>query len=313
MTRRHAGLLLLAALVLSRDAFGQGTPSYAPLTLRVACGEVFNPVCAKVLPRIAARTAQAGLNLQPVQSGGALDAAAVVCAGQVAAAVVPRDAMAQYSHQPACLGRFDVVGPALYPLYALLLVKADAPFRQLDDLARDGRRTTIAAGDEGSGGRTTLALLSASSPGLQQSISVTDDDVATALQRIAEGSIDGLFAMESLAGELIDRARLKTDAHGQPLYRFIDVRPGPEVFRAGDGGGHCLYRLTALDFGGPEPVTTVSTDAVLMLARISRDAHARGGPRAVDALASAIEATRGAILADMKSPGDWRPPNTSCQ
>jgi hypothetical protein len=93
----------------------------------------------------------------------------------------------------------------------------------------------------------------------------------------------------------------------------VEIRPPPELFRLGDGNGHCLYRLTALDFGGAEPVTTVSTDAVLMLGRVFRDAHARGGPRAADALASAVEASRAAILADMKSPGDWRPPTTSCQ
>jgi hypothetical protein len=119
--------------------------------------------------------------------------------------------------------------------------------------------------------------------------------------------------MASLADRLIDRVRLAVDARGKPLYKFIDVRPPPELFRTGDGNGRCLYRLTALDFGGAEPVTTVSTDAVLMLGRRFHDAHARGGPPAADALASAIEASRAAILADMKSPPDWRPAATSCQ
>ena len=51
----------------------------------------------------------------------------------------------------------------------------------------------------------------------------------------------------------------------------------------------------------------------MILARASRDAHAKGGPRASDALAAAIDAVEPAILADMKSPSDWRPVATACQ
>jgi hypothetical protein len=142
---------------------------------------------------------------------------------------------------------------------------------------------------------------------------VTNDDGETALRRIADGSIDGFFTMETLNSGLINQVRLKTDGIGKPLYTFIDVRPGPDFTRASDGTGHCLYRLTALDFGGPLPVTTVSVDAVMVVGREFRDAHARSGPRASDALASAIEQTRAAILVDMKSPRDWRPAGTSCQ
>jgi hypothetical protein len=54
-------------------------------------------------------------------------------------------------------------------------------------------------------------------------------------------------------------------------------------------------------------------DAVMILGRAFRDAHARGGPFAPDVLASAIDATRAAILTDMKSPGDRRPAGASCQ
>jgi hypothetical protein len=74
-----------------------------------------------------------------------------------------------------------------------------------------------------------------------------------------------------------------------------------------------LYRLTALDFGGADPVATVSLDAVMVLDHAFAAAQAKGGPRVPDALASAIEAAEPAILAEMKSPPDWRPASASCQ
>jgi hypothetical protein len=281
----------------------------SPCTLHAV--NCFKAPCGKVLPRIAARTARAGLDLKPVASGAALDAAAAVCQGQAAAAIVPRDAIAQIAHQPSCLGRYDAVGRPLYPYYAFLVVRADASFRSLDDLAKYGR--AIAAGVEGSGGQITLGFLLRSNPVWQRTAAVTNDDAAIALERIADGSIGGFFAMETLDSELIDRVRLMADTRGKPLYTFIDVRPGADFSWAGDGGGHCLYRLTALDFGGRSPVTTVSVDAVMLLGRAFRDAHARSGPPAAEALAFAIDAAQSAILADMKSPGDWRPVATSCQ
>lgn len=321
VTRRFAVLLLIAVIGLTTGAREQGTPhqplrdpvDYAPITVHVACGELYRAPCGKVLPRIAARTARSGLDLRPVESGGSLAAAAAVCQGQTAAAIVPRDAIAQLAHQPACQGRYDVVGRPLYPYYAFLVVRDDAPFRSLDEMASDGRRREIAAGAEGSGGQVTLEFLLRSNPAWQRAIAVTGDDAVTAFDRIAGGSIDGFFTTEALDSDLIDQVRLRADGQGKPLYRFIDVSPGTDFFRVGDGGGHCVYRLTALDFGGPSPVTTVSVDAVLMLGRGFRDAHARSGPRASDALASAIEYTQAAILVDMKSPGDWRPAGTSCQ
>jgi TRAP-type uncharacterized transport system substrate-binding protein len=100
---------------------------------------------------------QAGLELKPVESGGAFDTAAAVCNGQAAAAIVQRDAVVQPAYAPACQGRFDVAGRSLYSYYAFLVVKAGAPFRTLNDLAnegRDGGKRMIAVGAEGSGGRS---------------------------------------------------------------------------------------------------------------------------------------------------------------
>ena len=318
MARRFAVLMLVATIGSATGAHAQGSltngrPDYRPIVLHVACGEVFNAPCAKVLPRIAARTARAGLELQPVESGLALDTAAAVCQGQVAAAFVPRDAIAQVGNQPACQGRYDIVGRPLYPYYAFLVVRADAPYRRVDDLAREGRQRAIAAGPPGSGGRVTLGLLRQANPALQRATSVANDDAETALAGVSNGSLDAFFSMETLGGALIDRIRGRRDAAGKPLFAFIDVDPGQDFWREGDGGGHCLYRLAALDFGGPSPITTVSVDAVMVLGRAFRDAHARGGPSAPDALASAIDSAHAAILTDMKSPPDWRPAGALCQ
>jgi len=303
----HFLLRLAAVFALTAGAHAQTPSDYAPVTLNVACGEVFRAPCARVLPAIVARIAQSGLVPRPVESGGARDTIDAVCRGQTAAAIVPRDAAVQFTRAPACLGRYDVVGRPLYPLYAFLVMKADI------DLAKRGRPATIAAGLPGSGGQITLGLLSQDNPEWQRMTMVTNDDLDAALQRIADGSIDGYFTVDSLDSDLINRVRFRTDSAGKPLYSFIDVRPGTAFLARGDGAGHCLYRLTALDFGGASPVTTISVDAVMILGRAFRDTHARSGPRASDALPLAIDQAQGAILTATKSPQGWRPAATSCQ
>ena len=321
-TTCFANLLLLAIVGLTTGALAQDhqsraatmTSDYAPITLHVACGEVFDAACAKVLPSIAARTAPTGIDLKPAESGGALDPIALVCQDQVAAAIVPADALAERARQPACLGRFDVVGHPLYPLYAFLVVRAGraGPFARRPRRRPGGARRSPPARMGPARASRWMRCCDPIRPGNERSPSPTMTPT-TAPPRIADGSIDGFFAVESLGDVLLDQLRLSTNARGEPLYRFVDIRPGPEFFRARDADGHCLYRSTALDFGGAAPVTTVSVDAVMILGRGYRQAHARGGPFAPDALASAIDATRAAILTDMKSPGDWRPAGTSCQ
>jgi hypothetical protein len=312
--RVAANFVLLAAICFTGGAYGQERQSsYAPIVLPVACGGVAMAACAKVLPRLAVRAAQSGVNLKSAAGGIPSDTVTAVCDGHAAAAIVQHDAIALIGRQPPCLGRFDVVGQPLYPYYAFLIVRADLPFRQLDEMAGDKRRRVIMAGAEGTGGQITLGFLLRSNPVLKRSINIAMGDPDVGLQQVANGSIDGFFAVEPLDSDMISRARRITDNHGKRLYSFIDIRPPPEFFHTGDGAGHCLYRLTALDLGGSEAVTTVSLDAVMLIGRTFHDAHARGGPRAADALASAIDAAEIAILADTKSPPDWRAAGTSCQ
>src|SRR5271165_5653699 len=138
-TRRGIALLLLLALALTasaREPESPGTPpptpsDYAPITLHVACGELLDAPCARVLPLIGGRTASMGIELRPAESGVARDTVAAVCQGLAAAAIGPGGAFAQFAHEPACLGRFDVVGRPLYPLYAFLVARAISSFRSL--------------------------------------------------------------------------------------------------------------------------------------------------------------------------------------
>lgn len=318
MTRCLALFALLVVLGATGGAYGQGSPggvgpAYAPVVLRVACGGAFGAACTKVLPRIAAQTVRTGLDLKPAIGGLPSDVLTAVCDGQVAAAIVQRDPLALFGRQPFCLGHFDLVGQPLYPIYAFLVARADTPFRSLDELARDRRRRVIMAGAEGTGGQITLGFLLRSGQVPRQSVTVAVGDPDVGLRGVADGSIDSFFAVEPLGSPLLDRVRRAADAHGKPLYTFLDINPAPELFRISDGAGHCLYRLTGLDFGGAAPVTTVSLDAVLILGRTFRGTHARGGPGAADALTDAIDASREAILADTASPGDWRPTGSSCQ
>src|SRR5208283_3181537 len=129
--------------------------------------------------RIGASIAPMGIVPRPVQSGDALDTVASVCQGRTAAAIVPADAFAQLAHQPACVGRVDLVGRPLYPLYGFLVVRAGAAARSLDDFAGGGRRGTIAAGPDGSGARITLDALLRSDAAWQRAIAVTDDDATS--------------------------------------------------------------------------------------------------------------------------------------
>jgi hypothetical protein len=300
MRRRFASFAIVAAIVLAGGAHGQNDKGYAPVSLAVACGPLTRADCGKVLPAIGSRTALAGLELRAMDGGGALGAIGAVCLGQIAAAIVPRDVAARMAREPDCRKRYAIVGRPLFPLYALLVVKAGAPFRQLSELTR------IVATDAAD--LITLELMAPADPPRREAAA----DFEAVSQRIADGSIDGWFSVRPLMSDLIDRIRLKTDARGSALFRFIDVRARPDASRETDDDGNCLHRRVALDFGGAEPVTTVSTDAVIVLGVAFRDAHARGGPRAAEALASAIDAAATSILAETKSPRDWRPTATSC-
>ena len=267
----------------------------APLELTAACGHLDAPLCAAVLTRLTTRTTRTGIVLKQTT---AADPAIAVCEGRIAAAIVPRDAI-----PPDCAAKADIVGRALFPWYGVLVVQAGAPIRHLDDMAAAEvpRRLLAPANDP------TLANLIRAKPAWQTKIAIAEGDGDTALRRVIENSADAMFTVSALGGSVIARVLSLSTA-----VVFANIHPGAELFRFSDGQGHCLYRNVALDFGGKSPITTVSVEAVLLLGRGFRDARARGGPRAADALAGAIEQSQAGLLSDTKSPADWRPGTGAC-
>lgn len=300
MTCRLGAFVTLAALIFAAQTQAQGILDEglrdrldnAPVALEMACGPLNEAICATVLPRLAARTARAGILLKP--SSPTADPAAAICKGWVAVALLPRDAARQSAD---CTAGLEIVGRPLFPYYALLVTAA---------VRRPGLIVTDAVGN------TMLANLSRTDPAWRQDIEITGQSLDQVLPRVTDGSAGAVFAVTRLDSALIDQVRRAIDAHGKALYAVADVRAGAAAMRLGDGEGHCLYRVAALDFGVAAPITTISVDAVMVLGRGFRDLHARGGPPVRDTLATAIEMEQEAFVTDTKSPPGWRPVGGSC-
>lgn len=325
MIRRQAGhggpsgwfrmkflLMILIAAALAPQARAQaglddgtrGRLDNAPLGITVACGAVTDPLCARVVPRIGAKSAAAGVVLSPMDLGPmgpmpadtAYDPVEAVCKGWSAAAIVPADLAV-----PArdCKGGFSAVGQPLFPLYAFLITRAGGDIRSAADLAGDGAPILV---DQSArrlwdeiGGRGIRS---------RRETQETSDSEEAALKEIADGYADAYFTLAPLDGSLTHRTRTALDVNRRPLYALLDVRVGPRA--------NCLYRVTGVDLGGPAPFTTVSEDAVMVLGRGYREAHAKGGPAVPDALAFAIAGAQDAIRADMHVAPGWRPGPASC-
>ncbi|MSP02488.1 MAG: hypothetical protein EXR07_15770 [Acetobacteraceae bacterium] len=305
---RLAGFACAAVLSVTVGAVGQSTLDArlrgqldnAPVALEVACGALDREPCGKILAELSVRTSPKGVVLKQADPMPAQEAVSAVCEARIAAAIVPRDALARAD----CAERYAIVGPPLFPWYALLVVRADTSLRQWDDLFRVEpvtRPLTIATTT------TSQAVLERLPPARREPVSVTNQAPDPALRQLTTGAIDAYLAVETLGGDLIGRVR------GNPRHAFLELRPSQAFFRAGDGKGHCLYRTAALDFGTGPPLTTVSVDAVMILGGTFRAVHAKGGPEAATALTAAIEPARAAILSVTKSPPGWRPAASSCQ
>ena len=305
----HRLTLFLAALPPLAAAWAQPVPNpsaYAPVALPAACGSATGPPCARVLPALAAHTVHAGLVLK--QAAGIAPLAAI-CEGQAAVAIVPRDSLVT----GACPDRYELAGRPLYPVYAFLVVLAASPLRHLDDFRDEGpneqTRAIAAIGDAAA----TFETLRKADPAWQRLVALTASGLDDGLRRLDAGTADGVFAVEPLEADIVDRVLSRTDGKGTKAYRFAGIYPDKSLFRISDGHGHCLYRPVGLDFGGGSPVTTISVDMVAILSRGFRDTRAKGGPTAIEALAAAIDRTRDTVLGQTKSPRDWRPAAGSCQ
>lgn len=287
-----------------------GGANAARMAIEVACGKLEKSNCAQVLPRIAEQSAPAGLSLNPVESEGSVESSTGVCMGEVPAAIVQRDAADQRRRSADCVGKYEPVGKALYPYYGYLVTAAASRYDGLGELLDDtpqGKARTIAAGALGSGGQVTLGYMLRANPEWKRVANVANYGLETALQRIVDGSVDAFFVMDGPGSELIEQIRTAVDAKGKPLYKFMDVRPGRAFYATKDWGGRFLYQEVVLEGGLFHSTKTVSVDALMIVNNDFRESRAKGGPRAAQVLAEAIDRAQAGIFADTKTPRDWRP------
>lgn len=313
--------VIVASLLASPLAWGQSsTPSLsqrlgsaagaAKVTVEVACGKLEKSNCAQVLPRIAEQGTSEGLTLSPVESEGSMESSTGVCKGAVPAAIVQRDAADLRRRAADCVGKYEPVGKALYPYYGYLVTGASSRYGSLSGMVDDtpqGKVRTIAAGAVGSGGQVTLGYMLRANPDWKRVINVADYGLETALQRIIDGSVDAFFVMDSPGSEFVNQIRTAVDAKGNPLYKFLDVRPGRQFYDTRDWSGRYLYQEVVLEGGIFHSTKTVSVDALMIIGNDFRENRAKNGPTATKLLADAIDRAQAGVLADTKTPRDWVP------
>ena len=317
---------LLAALVASPLAVLPGVVRYAyaeslsgalaangavkPVAMRVACGKLDKANCAQVLPRLAQQTAGEHVELKPFESTGSTESATGVCLGLVDGAILQNDAVDLRARQPDCAGKVDVVGRPLYPYYGFLVVSAAAPYdtitRLIEHLPK-GKALTVAVGENGSGGAVTMSNLLKYDPAWKAAVATVDYGLETALGRVKDRSLDGFFVMDAPDSPLIERITAEKTADGKPAFKFADVRPSDALYAVKDWAGRPMYQEAVVTPGFLRSTKSVSVDAVVVAANQYREDRKAGGPRVVDALATAINKASAAIIADTKTPRDWTP------
>jgi len=285
------------------------TQAAARAEMQVACGKLDKANCAQVLPRIAEQVA-GSVALTPIESEGSFESATGVCLGLVEAAIVQRDAADLRSRQADCAGKIDSVGRPLYPYYGFLVLRADAPYDTLDKLVRntpEGKTLTIAVGADGSGGAVTMGYVLRADPEWKRVATTRNYGLETALQRLRDGSLDAFFVMDAPGSPLIDQIGSDKDAKGNRVFQFGDMRPNRAFYAIKDWSGRPMYQEAVVTPGTFRSTKSVSVDAGMIVGNGFREDRAKNGPKAVDALAAAIDRAQAAIYADTKTPRDWTP------
>jgi hypothetical protein len=131
--------------------------------------------------------------------------------------------------------------------------------------------------------------------------------VDTALRRVTDGGLDAFFVMDALDSDLLETIRSSTDKNGRPMYKFLDLRPGKAFFDIRDWSGRRLFQQVVLEGGLFSSTKTVSVDAIVIVNNAFREDRQKGGPLAIERLATAIDHAQAAIMADTKTPRDWQP------
>lgn len=286
------------------------TQAAAHVEVQIACGKLDKSNCAQVLPRIAEQSASSNVGLKAVESEGSYESATGVCLGLVEGAIVQRDAADLRARQADCAGKIENVGKPLYPYYGFLILSANAPYDTLDRLVShtpEGKTLNIAVGAEGSGGAVTMGYILRSEPTWKRVVTTREYGLETALQRIKDGSLDGFFVMDAPGSPLIDQISSEKDAKGNLVFQFGDVRPGSSFYGMKDWSGRPMFQEAVVTPGLFQSTKSVSVDAVMIVANAFREDRAKNGPKAVEALASAIDRAGASIFADTKTPRDWTP------
>ena len=306
-----AATLLLATI---QTAHAQSLDQLMPqsqtqqVTVNVACGDLQKSNCAQVLPHIAQYSAPQGVSINPISSKGSVQSAYAVCKNIVPFAVGQNDAFASVAEQTQCAATYQVIGQPLYPYYGYLIVLNSNKASSLDDLVNNepsGKSVSIAVGKFGSGGQITFSNMLLTNSSYKQSISEVDQDWTSALGSIEDGNIDGYFVMDSPGSPLIASIKGMVDKNKQPIFKFLDVRPGNAFYALTDWNGKPMYQKVVISENCwvCSATKTVSTNAVLIVN--SQWANSDANTNAVTVMRSSADQADAGIRAATLTPKDW--------
>jgi OOP family OmpA-OmpF porin len=292
-----------------------GPASAFSATIKLACGDLKKSSCALVLPHIAEYSAKQGLALDPVATSGSVESAqSDVCSGTAQAAIGMADGFDSVRKSAACAGSFELMGHPLFPYFGYLIVSNSVPVTTLDNLVNNlgvGQVLTVSDGSAGTGGQVTFANILASNPSYQHAIVTTSLDREASLDAIQNQAQHAYFVMDGPGSPAIQAIANATDAHGNPLYKFLSINPGPAFYVLKDADGRPLYHEVTINAGfmGFGNTTTASTDAVMIVNHAW--AHDPANAHEVGVLGVAADKADAAIRAATNTPSDWNGDSTA--
>jgi outer membrane protein OmpA-like peptidoglycan-associated protein len=312
-----AGVISAACAAMGAFAQSQAAAPPAPkpsAAINVACGDPNKSSCALVLPQIAAYSARQGLVLAPVATLGSVQSAADdVCPGKAQAAIGMADGFDAVRKSAPCATSFDVIGHPLFPYFGYLIVSNAVPVSTLDNLVNNlgvGQMLTVSDGKPGTGGQVTFANILASNPAYQHLIVTTGLDQDAALDDVQNIALHAYFVMDGPGSPVIQAIANATDAHGNPLYKFLSIDPGPGYYGLKDAAGDPLYHEVTINAGfmGFGSTTTVSTDAVVIVNHAWAQDPANA--QALSVLQLAANQADADIRTATKTPASWNGDST---
>jgi OmpA-OmpF porin, OOP family len=294
---------------LNLDQLAPQASSYAA-KLSVACGDLKKSSCALVLPHIGQYALKQGLTLAPVASLGSVQSAHDdVCSGTVPVAIGMTDGFDSVRRAPGCASPFTLIGHPLFPYFGYLIVSNSVPVSTLDELLENtlwpGQTFSISIGKTGTGGQITFANILASNATYRRFITTTNLDRAAALDAILHHQLGGYFVMDGAGSPAIAAIANATDAHGNPLFKFLSINPGSAFYALKDADGHLLYHQVQINTGfmGIGSTSSLSTNAVMIV----NQAWARdpANAQALNILTTAANRADASIRAATHTPANW--------